>query len=372
MEMIIILNAVLVDDEYNSLQRMRKIIEDNSEIKILALYQNGEELLDELDNYIGELDLLFLDIEMPGIKGLEVAEQVSAEDENIDIIFVTAYNEYAVEAFELNALDYLLKPISKKRFQKTLSRISNNQEHREKEKLKDDPKYLSVKTFGRTKINLNGEKLDIDWRTAKTEELFYYLLLFAGDFVAKDKIIEAIWPEGDPERNRDLLYTTIYNLRKIFNKIGISKLILSKRGFYKINADKIEVDIDTLQQITADFKSNKIKKKKFLYELKEIYAGDYLQAKDYYWTGSYRMNFKTSYKNILKSLYTKFINNENLGLAKRTLKILIDLDPLDQKSYQKIIDIYQSEDNSVMAIRYYEELKDNLTQELNIKPDFEL
>jgi len=161
MEMIIMLNAILVDDEYNSLQRMRRIIEDHSEIKISALYQSGEEFLDDLDNYIGKLDLLFLDIEMPGLKGLEVAEQVLTEDENIDIIFVTAYNEYAVEAFELNALDYLLKPISKKRFQKTLSRITGNKEHGEKEKIKADQKYLSVETLGRTKIILNVEKLDV-------------------------------------------------------------------------------------------------------------------------------------------------------------------------------------------------------------------
>ena len=378
MEMIIMLNAILVDDEYNSLQRMRRIIEDHSEIKISALYQSGEEFLDDLDNYIGKLDLLFLDIEMPGLKGLEVAEQVLTEDENIDIIFVTAYNEYAVEAFELNALDYLLKPISKKRFQNTLSRISVNQEDREKvkfkekEKLKNEQKYLSVKTLGRTKINLNGEKLDIGWRTAKSEELFYYLLLFAGDFVSKDNIIEAIWPEGDLECNRDILYTTIYNLRKTFNKIGISKLILSKRGFYKINADKIEVDIDTLQKMTADFKADNINSRKFLYELKEIYSGNYLQAKDYCWTSSYRTNFISSYKNILKSLYAKFINNENLGLAKRTLKMLVDLDPIDEQSYKKLIDIYQSENNPVMTIKYYEELKNNLKQELDIKPNFEL
>jgi DNA-binding SARP family transcriptional activator len=51
---------------------------------------------------------------------------------------------------------------------------------------------------------------------------------------------------------------------------------------------------------------------------------------------------------------------------------MIDLDPLDEQSYKKLIDIYQSEDNSVMAKRYYEELKDNLKKELDIKPDFEL
>jgi two-component SAPR family response regulator len=368
------LKTILVDDEFNSLQRMRKIVEDYSEINILALYQCGEELLDDLDTYIEELDLLFLDIEMPGIKGLEAAEQILAVDENIDIIFVTAYNEYAVEAFELNALDYLLKPVSKKRFQKTLSRISANQKGRknEKENLNDDQQHLSVKTFGRTKITFNGEELDIDWWTAKTEELFYFLLLFSGDFVSKDKIIENIWPEGELERSSNLLYTTIYNLRKTFNKLGIQKLILSKRGFYKINAEKVEADIDQLKKMTADVEAEKINAAKFLDELNQIYAGDYLQVKDYCWISSYRMGFNNFYKNILKSLNTKFLNDKNSESAKLTLKMMIDLDPLDEQSYKKLIDIYQSEDNSVMAKRYYEELKDNLKKELDIKPDFEL
>ncbi len=368
--MSIILNAILVDDEYNSLQRMRKIVEEYSEINILALYQSGKELLNSLDNYIEELDLLFIDIEMPGIKGLEAAEQILSADENIEIIFVTAYNEYAVEAFELNALDYLLKPISKKRFQKTLSRINVNK--KEKEDFKEKKQHLSVKTFGRTKININSKKLDIDWRTVKTEELFYFLLLFSGDFVSKAKIIENIWPQGEVERSRDLLYTTIYNLRKIFNKLGISKLILSKRGFYKINAEKVEADIDKLKKMTADYKTEKIDADKFLDLFQQIYTGDYLQAKDYCWISSYRMGFINNYKNILKQLSAEFIKNNKLQSAKRTLKMLIDLDPLDEQSYKQLIDIYQSEESSVMAKRYYEELKDNLEKELAIKPDFEL
>jgi len=377
-----ILNAVIVDDEYNSLQRMRKIVEDFSDINILALYQSGEELLEELDNYIAELDLLFLDIEMPGIKGLEAAEQVLSENESIDIIFVTAYNKYAVEAFELNALDYLLKPISKKRFEKTLSRISVNKKVKTKEKNinkknknkedRDKQKKISVRTFGRTKIKINGKRLDPDWRTAKSEELFYYLLLFSGDFISKDKIIENIWPEGEVERRRDILYTTIYNLRKIFNDLGISKLILSKRGFYKINAEKVEVDKDKLKKMIKAFKEDKIRANKFLDELIHIYAGDYLQAKDYCWTSSYRMGFKNSYKNILKSSYAELMSNNNLESAKRPLKILIGLDPLDEQSYKNLIDIYLSQNNSVMAKKYYQELKSNLEQELGIKPDFEL
>src|SRR5699024_10415720 len=91
-------------------------------------------------------DVLFLDIEMPNTNGLELAEKIIEVNPNIEIVFVTAYNEYAVQAFEVNALDYLLKPVKTERLAKTLARLDENN---------DSKKSLSEQR--QLRINVCGE-----------------------------------------------------------------------------------------------------------------------------------------------------------------------------------------------------------------------
>ena len=110
-----------VDDEPHVLERFERMVLEVKELELCGLFETGEQLL----SYIKEhpLDAVFLDIEMPGINGLQLSEQILNLNENIDIIFVTAFNQYAVEAFELQAMDYIMKPLTEKRLEKTVKRL---------------------------------------------------------------------------------------------------------------------------------------------------------------------------------------------------------------------------------------------------------
>ncbi|HEX2924951.1 MAG TPA: response regulator [Ruminiclostridium sp.] len=88
-----------VDDETHVLERFERMVSDISEINLCGLFETGEQLLAYLRE--NPLDAVFLDIEMPGVNGLQLSEQIQNLNENIEIIFVTAFNQYAVEAFEL-------------------------------------------------------------------------------------------------------------------------------------------------------------------------------------------------------------------------------------------------------------------------------
>ena len=111
------LRILLVDDEPLARASLRKMLEAESGIQIIGEASNGVEAVE----LIGDLqpDLVFLDIEMPGLNGLEVLEQLS---EPVAAIFITAYNEYAVRAFDANAIDYLLKPIKAERLRLAVAR----------------------------------------------------------------------------------------------------------------------------------------------------------------------------------------------------------------------------------------------------------
>ena len=115
--------SIIVDDEELAREDLKVLLKDFSEIKIIGESETVEEtkaLIKKLDP-----DLIFLDIQMPGKSGFDLLEEIQI---NAKIIFVTAYNEYAIRAFEVNAQDYLLKPVNKERLSLALERMKTEQE----------------------------------------------------------------------------------------------------------------------------------------------------------------------------------------------------------------------------------------------------
>lgn len=112
------MRALIVDDERLARTELARLLAVHPEIEIAGEARNGEEALE----LIGRLapDLLFLDIQMPGMTGFELLEQL---DDVPQVIFTTAYDQYAIHAFEVNALDYLLKPIAPNRLATALARL---------------------------------------------------------------------------------------------------------------------------------------------------------------------------------------------------------------------------------------------------------
>ena len=114
------IRTLLIDDEPRARQGIRARLQEYPNIQIVGECSSGPEAVKAINNMMP--DLVFLDIQMPGMTGFEVLQNISSETLPI-IIFVTAYNKYAVKAFEFHALDYLLKPIEEDRFRKTLQNI---------------------------------------------------------------------------------------------------------------------------------------------------------------------------------------------------------------------------------------------------------
>jgi two-component system LytT family response regulator len=115
-----VIRAAIADDERLARRKIRTFAEAHRDVEIVRECANGREAVEA----IRELrpDLLFLDIRMPGMDGFEVLRQLR-RDEMPRVVFVTAHGEYAVNAFEVEAVDYLLKPFDRKRFDQTLERV---------------------------------------------------------------------------------------------------------------------------------------------------------------------------------------------------------------------------------------------------------
>jgi two-component system LytT family response regulator len=114
------IRTVIVDDEAPARSRIRQLLKDQPEFEIIADCSNGRQAVELVQKE--HPDLLFLDVQMPRLNGLEVCQTLAANAVPLPmIIFVTAYDDYALKAFEVHALDYLLKPFDRARFEKALS-----------------------------------------------------------------------------------------------------------------------------------------------------------------------------------------------------------------------------------------------------------
>ncbi len=115
-----LLRVFLVDDEELAIRRLSRLLNDSKRVEIIGHETDPIAALETLSNDSEKIDALFLDIQMPVLNGFELLAQLNRQP---SIIFTTAYDEYAVKAFEVNSIDYLLKPIEMAQLDRALSRI---------------------------------------------------------------------------------------------------------------------------------------------------------------------------------------------------------------------------------------------------------
>ncbi len=163
------IRVIIVDDEPLARDRVRTLLGKHKDIEIVAEAGDGKSALKKIQ--IEKPDLVFLDIQMPAMTGFEVVEALP-ESERPAIIFVTAYDQYAISAFEIHALDYLLKPFDSERFQSALARAKEQIEHGQLQELHSKitkllarqteaaPDRLIIKESGRIQFLAIS---DIDW-----------------------------------------------------------------------------------------------------------------------------------------------------------------------------------------------------------------
>lgn len=117
------MRTLIVDDERLARNELKRLLEPYHKIEIVGEAANAEEALGLIEEL--QPELLFLDIQMPGKNGFELL--TSIEGKSPEVVFTTAYDEYALKAFEFNALDYLLKPIDTDRLKEAINRVEENQ-----------------------------------------------------------------------------------------------------------------------------------------------------------------------------------------------------------------------------------------------------
>ena len=143
------MKAIIVDDEFLAREELKYFIQNYSKIDIVAEFTDGIEVLKFIQN--NDVDIIFLDINIPSLDGVLLAKSISKFTKKPNIVFITAYKEHAVEAFEVEAFDYILKPYSESRIISMLKKLENTYNN------KKDNSHIN---FISNKINLwKNEKI---------------------------------------------------------------------------------------------------------------------------------------------------------------------------------------------------------------------
>ena len=214
------IRTLIVDDEPLGRERIRTLLRDDAEVEVAGECASGREALAAIAKL--KPDLLFLDVQMPEMDGFEVLASI-AGGEMPAVIFVTAYDQYAVKAFQVHALDYLLKSFDRERFGQAVARAKAEIANGRKEKLDERlaallediegrrarPTRLIVRSAGRI-LFLRVE--EIDWISAADN----YVCLHVGrDAHLMRATMSAIEERLDPGRFLRIHRSTIVNLDRI-------------------------------------------------------------------------------------------------------------------------------------------------------------
>lgn len=234
---------MIVDDEILVANFLKMQLESTGLVNVVDQFHKPSTALSEIPNL--KPDLVFLDIEMPGMNGIELSTKLLNNCMGIEIIFVTAYNQYAIDAFKLNAIHYLLKPADQEDIRVALVRVMEKRKYQSSAVLNDG---LRIELLGHIKVFQKSQEVRLKWPTVKVEELFALMLMNRKHGIEKWQLAEKLWPNIELKKAEQNLYTTIYRLKKILLESGLDMRIENAKGKYFFDLPNCTIDMEEPRQ----------------------------------------------------------------------------------------------------------------------------
>ena len=226
------MNIIAVDDEYLSLIDLEFAIKEAAPDAALLCFENPLDACDFAS--VNQIDIAYLDINMPKLNGIELAKKLKELNPLINIVFTTGYDEYAVDAFSLRASDYLMKPISK-------NGVSESLKHLRSPIGKAHDDRLRVQCFGNFDIFLDGKPLYFPRQKAK--ELLAYLIHRRGTSCSSKEICAVIYEKSDNMASIVKQYQTILStMMKTLSEAGIENIVIKYHNSISVDVSKLDCD----------------------------------------------------------------------------------------------------------------------------------
>ncbi|MBQ8947417.1 MAG: response regulator [Lachnospiraceae bacterium] len=228
------MKVMIVDDEKLSAMSLnntvRTALNDDSEIRV---FPSGEEALADRGF---QPDIAMLDIEMPGMNGLELADRLRDSFPGLIIIYVTAYSDYAMNAWNLGVDGYLLKPASIDDVRTLLDNIFAKRGMNVK-----NSGRLEVRCFGKFEVFYNGEI--VNFKRSRAKEMLAYLICARGARVTSGELCGVLWEDASAlQRKKTYIRQYAQSMREAFSQLGIEDVLVHNRDAYAVNTELVDCD----------------------------------------------------------------------------------------------------------------------------------
>ena len=221
------MKVLLVDDEELQLLRLENVCKNVLKDSEFFVFSNSNKAFEGVKDK--KIDLAFLDIEMPGLNGIQLAKKLKSVNPKVKIIFVTAYDNYALAAFKLHASGYVTKPVTESKVQEEMNELNNSFEIAHANK-------LQVKCFGNFEIFYNGEPVKFSYQ--KSKEVFAYLVDREGSLINVNELNAVMWEEDHKSYLRNL----IADIQLTLKNIGCPEVFIKQRNGCAIDVTKVDCD----------------------------------------------------------------------------------------------------------------------------------
>jgi two-component system, LytTR family, response regulator len=369
--------AMVIDDEILSAEHICRLLE-KMDITVLC-YTNPYDALGKID--IHKPDVLFLDIEMPEISGLELAEEVQNRKIDCEIVFITGHNQYAIEAFNVNALDYLLKPIIGKQIDRAIQRVKKRREiylinKADINNSVPNERKIKISLFGKVSVYDEYKKKQIRFMTAKSAEIFCFLLLHKNEKdISKWRLMDAIWPDKDLDKGDINLRSSISRLNKTFRENLINISIKSTGNGYQLDLQESELEIDAYLLEILAYKDSTIQTGDVALWEQIILSYNDMLLEDF--DSEWCENYRNIYHRYFMSTAQKLVNYfESIPMKPfRTLCILekmLKFEPYDEKIRERALELYYEMGGKSGVDKYYKDYVKMIKKDLGIEPGEQL
>ncbi|MGW9129102.1 response regulator, partial [Paenibacillus chitinolyticus] len=310
----------------------------------------------------------FLDVEMPRMNGLQLGQEINELCGETKIIFTTAHKQYALDAFGVYAIDYILKPVTSAAIERVTQRLI-----KQLPTIEGSVKNLSqasISCFGGFEIR-NPEGFPVRWPTKKTEELFTYFLCHPERDISKWHLTDLLWSEMDEERATHNLHNTMYRLKRLIKEQSIGMDIQRTSEGYMLLPLQQMYDLLAFQQfdfssVTVEQNMNKIE------DLYAMYRGPLLDRKDYVWKTSLEEGFSKQYSVLIRALVECDVTLGKLQRVEQRLDAYLSMYPLSEEFNLKLLDIYTRSGQQQKIALHYAKFAEAYRLELGIEPPYQM
>ncbi|WP_055747649.1 response regulator [Brevibacillus choshinensis] len=372
------LRAITIDDEWPNHILLKRAIEQNGQLEVVQQFTHPEMALEKIHEL--NPDVAFLDIEMPDMNGLELAEKILAMYGQIQIIFVTAYSQYAIEAFKVNALDYILKPVDGQELNRVVRKIVKRTSQKSPESAKEAHEFMpkgKILCLGDFEVYGKNSTQKVQWMTAKVEELLAYLIIHLGKPVDKWELCDLLWPHLDPEKAITNLHTSIYRLKKSISNEQVPLQIKSSSNGYWVELEECLIDYQEFERLSLDLlrsnqQSTGEKTMTMFMKAEKYYRGELFGNKAYLWSAARGEGINQMYIRLVYRMAEYFHKNQLIEQELEHLKKVLLLFPYEEKACILVMDIYEKLKDKPALMRIYQQYSQYHLKEMGCKPSLKI